>query len=693
LTGAQDLTLNDAGTKTFGSTANIAGFTQVDGTGLATFQGNVTTSEASTFNSLVTLSGMAFSAGGATVLGNAAEDTITLNTGAVTLGGAGAYTLNGAMDGAQALTLAGSNTKTFNSTVTVGNGTTAMTQANTAGNNVSFAEDLFLDGASSFAQQVTLGEMTVTASGATGLNTVVLSGGAVRLQGAGAYTTSGTVSGDQDFTLSGSGTKTFASTINSASLTQTGGQVRLGGNVTTTTGAVDLENAATISSVIVNSGAAAQTYDALTLGGSLTATTTTAVNYAVVNGAGNMTTTAQTINVTPTTVRNNGTFTAIRAGGGDIVVGTGGNFMDATSLGAVRSTGGIVVQTTGQIDARNFTAGTSLSLVSTGGDVGVLNVAVPGNLGVVTGVASAANFSGSSSATGFSLDAGTVNSLDSSILAIPSLGSITLHQNAQTFSYSTGGNLSVTGRINVGNNGNVALAPTGSFVNAFAGNPFTAASTRILTRDLFTYPFSGAVPGLTPVFGATSLSQLGANQIGVALPLLAGSAGPFITEFTTGTGQPYILATQENAVPAVVMPAAYTVAGAFPTRVRYSAEELEMMTPEERSEYEAEQRRQSARVILEQQPGQAEVGVPAEGEIPQAKVPEPAQPAPTAQVILDGKPLAGKSDKEKGDSSQLLRIRPAKAVALRPELDMRGVMEDERLAAEVNVGSAPVAGR
>jgi len=186
---------------------------------------------------------------------------------------------------------------------------------------------------------------------------------------------------------------------------------------------------------------------------------------------------------------------------------------------------------------------------------------------------------------------------------------------------------------------------------------------------------------------------LGANQIGVAIPVSAGSAGPFVTEFTTGTDQPYILATQENAVPAVVMPSAYTVAGAFPTRVRYSAEELEMMTPEERSAYEAAQRRQSARVILERQPGQPEVGVPAEGEIPQAKAPEPAQPAPTAQVILDGKPLAGKSDKEKRDSTQLLRIRPAKAVVLREEIDTRGVMENERLAAEVNVGSAPVAVR
>jgi len=145
-------------------------------------------------------------------------------------------------------------------------------------------------------------------------------------------------------------------------------------------------------------------------------------------------------------------------------------------------------------------------------------------------------------------------------------------------------------------------------------------------------------------------------------------------------------------VPMVMMPGTVTVAGAFPTRVSYTAEELEMMTPEERSAYEAGQRRESARVILERQPGQPEVGVPTEGEIPQAKAPDQDKPAPTAQVLLQGKPLARKSDKEKGDSSQLLRIRPAKAVALRPEMDVQGVMEGERMAAEVNVGSAPVAG-
>ncbi|NBS50403.1 MAG: hypothetical protein EBS97_07365 [Verrucomicrobia bacterium] len=694
MTGSQVLTLNDAGTKTFASTANIAGFAQVDGTGMATFQGNVTTSGASTFNSLVTLSGMTFSAGGLTILGNAAGDTITLNTGMVTLGGSGAYISNGVMTGAQALTLAGNNSKTFNSTVTVGNGTSAMVQADLAGNNAIFAENLVLNGASSFARQVTLDGMTVTASGATSLNTVVLSGGAVTLQGAGGYTTIGAVSGAQNFTLSGSGTKTFVSTINSANLTQTGGQVRLGGDVTTT-GLVDLENAATTASLTVASGGSTQTYDALTLGGNLSANTTSTVNYAVVNGSGNMTTTAQSISVTPTTVRNQGTFTAIRSGGGDIVVGTGGNFMDAVSLGAVRSTGGMVVQTTGQIDAVSFTAGTSITLDTSAGAVNVANVVVPGRLKVVTGGINAANFSGSSSASGFDLDAGTVNALSSSILDIPSLGNITLRNPGQTFSYSTGGNLTVTGQVNVGGTGNVILNPAGIFVNSYAGNPFSANSTKIITKDLFSndWPSNGAVPGLQVVYGVNEIGQVGVNQIGVSTTLLAGNGAPYILEFTTGTGQPYIFA-QQAAIPPVMLPAALTGGNGFAKGVSYSADEIEMMTPAERSAYENQQRQVSSRVILQGEGGEGEeIGAPAEGRTPQASSPQRPMPAvpPTAQVLLEGKPLAGaKSDQERGDSKRMLKIRPTRSVALRSGLDGSEVIESERMAAEVSVGSAPV---
>jgi hypothetical protein len=224
------------------------------------------------------------------------------------------------------------------------------------------------------------------------------------------------------------------------------------------------------------------------------------------------------------------------------------------------------------------------------------------------------------------------------------------------------------------------------------GATFSSPDIRAVTQDFFAFfPNSAGIPGTQVVVGAISLGELGPNQIGVALPVLAGAGGPSSTEFTTGTGQPYILATQENAVPVVMMLAAVTVAGAFPAQVIYSAEELEMMTPEERSAYEAGQRRQSARVILERQPGQPEVGVPTEGEIPQASAPEAEKPAPTARVTLDGKPLAGTPAREKNDSTQILRLRPGRAVAIRPGMDAQGVMGSERMAAEVNVGSAPVA--
>ena len=532
------------------------------------------------------------------------------------------------------------------------------------------------------------------------MNDAVTLAGAATLQGAGSYTVNGAVGGGQNLTLAEAGTKAFNSTLNLGTFSQTGGQVKLGGNVTTT-GLVDLANAATTASLTVASGGSTQTYDALTLGGNLTANTTSTVNYAVVNGSGNMTTTAQSISVTPTTVRNQGTFTAIRSGGGNIVVGTGGNFMDAVSLGAVRSTGGMVVQTTGQIDAASFTAGTSITLDSSAGAVNVADVVVPGTLRVVTGIIdpltdtyAAADFSGSSSASGLALDAGTVNALSSSILDIPSLGNIRLRNPGQTFSYSTGGNLSVTGQVDVGGTGNVIINPAGIFVNSYSGNPFTANSTKIISKDLFSndWPSNGAVPGLQVVYGVNSIGQVGANQVGVSTTLLAGNAGPYILEFTTGTGQPYIFA-QQAAIPPVMLPAELTGGNGFAKTISYSADEIEMMTPGERSAYENQQRQESARVILQGQSGEGEeIGAPSEGRTPQAANPAVQIPvAPTAQVLLEGKPLAGaKSDQERGDAKRILKVRPTRAVALRSGLNVNEVMESERMAAEVSVGSAPV---
>ena len=259
--------------------------------------------------------------------------------------------------------------------------------------------------------------------------------------------------------------------------------------------------------------------------------------------------------------------------------------------------------------------------------------------------------------------------------------------------YSPDGNLNVSGRISV-NSGDITLDPSGNFVNSYAGNPFTANSIKILTKDLFSsWPSNGAVPGLQVVYGVNSIGQVGANQIGVSTTLLAGNAGPFILEFTTGTGQPYILA-QQTAIPPVMLPAALTGGNGFARSVTYSADEIEMMTPEERSAYENQQRQVSARVILQGQSGEGEeIGAPTEGRTPQAATPAALAPvAPTAQVLLEGKPLAGaKSDQERGDATKIIKLRPTRAVALRPSYRAADVMESERMAAEVSVGAAPVA--
>jgi hypothetical protein len=189
-----------------------------------------------------------------------------------------------------------------------------------------------------------------------------------------------------------------------------------------------------------------------------------------------------------------------------------------------------------------------------------------------------------------------------------------------------------------------------------------------------------------------SIGQLSANQIGVSTTLLAGNAAPYILEFTTGTGQPYIFA-QQAAIPTVMLPAALTGGNGFAKTISYSADEIEMMTPEERSAYENQQRQVSARVILQGQSGVGEeIGAPAEGRTPQAAVPAVQIPvAPTAQVLLEGKPLAGaKSDQERGDAKRILKVRPTRVIAVRSGLNVNEVMESERMAAEVSVGSAPV---
>jgi hypothetical protein len=692
MTGNQTtfLHLSSTGTSTFESTVSVNRVDQLVSAGTATFRGDVTTGGVSSFDGATVLDGMAFSAGGVTTMSG-----VTLSAGAVTLQGAGAYLIGGAVAGSQSMILAGGGAKTFNGTVTVGSALLGITQADTLGNTVRFNNTVTTAGVSSFNRGVTLGTMAFNSGGATTMNDSVTLAGAATLQGAGSYTVNGAVGGGQNLTLAQAGTKAFNSTLNLGAFTQTGGKVSLGGGVTTS-GAVNLDSVATTAVVVVDSTTATQAYGSVVLGGNLTAQTTSgnanAVTFGGVTGSGNLT--AKTAGLALNgVVANSGTFNAETSG----LIDLGGTYLTAPEVSNIQSSGGArFASSGGNVSATGVTMETSLAMQALGGQTSIDGVNIKGALNMVSG--GAVNFNGTDSTvsslgfTGTKVSSDGTDGLLANII-VPSLGGITLTGSGNGLSYSPSGNLNVSGRISV-NGGDITLDPSGNFVNSYAGNPFTANSVRIMTKDLFSndWPSNGAVPGLQVVYGVNSVGQVGANQIGVSTTLLAGNASPYILEFTSGTGQPYILA-QQGAIPPVMLPVSLSGGNGFAKTISYSADEIEMMTPEERAAYENQQRQVSARVILQGQSGEAEeIGAPTEGRTPQASIPAVQIPvAPTAQVLLEGKPLAGaKSDQERRDAKRILKVRPTRAIAVRSGLNVNEVMESERMAAEVSVGSAPV---
>ena len=703
VTGQQTIALSGAGTKTFASTADLAGFTQADGSGRAVFQGNVTTTSDSTFASLVTLKGITFStvAGGTSRFGTAADDILSLSGARVTLNGGGAYLIGGAVSGSQSvLALSGAGNKTFASTV----GALGFDQASSAA-VVEFQGDVATSGNSIFNGQVVLGaNFNTTGSNSQNTFNLLDLSQAVTLGGAGAYTVNGAVGGGNNLTLAGGGLKTFQSSVSVGAFEQAGGQVRLGGDVTAG-GAVDLASVATLRDVVLTTTGLdkSQTYGTVSLGGNFTAQAGAgSVAYTTVTGSGNLNTTADAL-VLNGIIQNRGSFTATRSG--NILLGDDpGAFL--SDLNGIQSTGTIgFTADGGSILASGITTANSLTLSAVGPGqiiaVSSVNTQKTLTLNAADGeVIFDPDFP--SRAGTLSFTAGTVENLQDGIVT-GGFGAISLSEEmVEPMTLSSSGNLVLSGAIQVP--GTIYLEAAGTVVNTTGGNPFAPETTVIINSpSLFSSSLQGPfIPNARYVMG-TPPAVSGMGMRTMAATAQAGSVTvyfqntdnfqPYSSEFTTGTGQPYILATQQNAVPAVVMPTAITVAGAFPARVSYSAEELEMMTPEERSAYEAAQRQQSARVILERQPGQADAGGSLEEEAPQANVPAGQTPGPTARSTPDGKPLANKPARENHDSTQILRLRPAKAVVLRPETDGQEVLENERLAAEVNMGSAPVAGR
>jgi len=271
------------------------------------------------------------------------------------------------------------------------------------------------------------------------------------------------------------------------------------------------------------------------------------------------------------------------------------------------------------------------------------------------------------------------------------------------------GLVTMTGSGNVTINGavsslaGVTINPQGGyFINNAGGNVFDnatlAGGVRVVTKDIFSPNLSvGYANGLQVVYGVSDPALLAKNQIGVMDNFTDGNFAPLYFQFTTGTDQPYIFA-QQTAIPLVRFPPSLSFAGGFRQAPRYSPEDLELLTPEERSAYEAAERQKSAKVMLQGNVGVQEVGRSSQSQptSPQAsrENAEEAGKKPTARVWLQGQPLArSQTDADRQDTTRLLKANHSRAVALRPP-SVQGeddILFGERISAEIGVVSLPVA--
>lgn len=249
------VTTNSTGTTAFqGALTTASGITQAGTAGTVTLGGNADIGAgdtATTFNGNVVLDGLLFSSDGAVTFGDAAADTLTLQTGDVTIETTGAgdtLTVNAATDGPRDLILniadattfaaavgaAGAGTEigdatgraitinspgatTFQSTLETRSG---IYQAGTAG-TVTFQAGVTAaagDTDSAFDGSVILDGITFTGGGgitfgSDGADALTLQTGAVTLQPAGALTVNAATDGGVDLILDAGGATTLNGTV------------------------------------------------------------------------------------------------------------------------------------------------------------------------------------------------------------------------------------------------------------------------------------------------------------------------------------------------------------------------------------------------------------------------------------------------------------------------------------------------
>ncbi|QCN98175.1 filamentous hemagglutinin N-terminal domain-containing protein (plasmid) [Azospirillum argentinense] len=246
--GAYALAINNKSTTQFtgtvGGTTALASLT-TDAAGTSSLK-SVTTTGAQTYNDAVTLDG--------TYTGGSFTTSAAATLGGATTVNAGTATFNGTVNGAQALTIAGTGTAQFNAAV---GGTTALASLTTnAGATASFL-NVTTSGAQTHNAATTLDGTYTTTTGAFTANGAVTLAGDTTVNGGSSVLFAGTVDGAYALAVNNKGATQFTGAV--------GGTTALASLTTDAGGTTSLRNVTTTG---------AQTYnDAVTLNGTYTTTT------------------------------------------------------------------------------------------------------------------------------------------------------------------------------------------------------------------------------------------------------------------------------------------------------------------------------------------------------------------------------------------------------------------------------------
>lgn len=725
--------LGGSGAAQFLGDVMAAGFTQNSRAGSLSFAQTVLTTDTSSFNGPVVLGtqfnsdfSTTFAQGGTVQLGS---DLVLMGDGAfsfltslqgqgfdLTMTGSASLALGAGGTGLKAFTAMDGATSvggTFSVNSFTQNAGTTLSMSGTTTINGGAGTALFNGGTAAFSGFRLNGGANIQGTSVTSAGTTTVAG-LVSLGGTGNLTSSGGVltlaSGldlQKDYVLtgnggysvggevtapgvalglSGSGAKSFAADVGAdtarlTTFTQTGGRVTLAGGVYA--GDIININGLTVSGSAARLDTTSASADGIVLGSG------------GVQGTGNLALFADGVSLVGL-VANNGTFSATRNGN----LALGGAYLSVGEVALIQSSrGAIFTSEAGMVSSGNGvrTSG-NLTLISQKNDPGNIVVSmngttVGGALAITAQDGTVAFSAPTSTTRSLSLDAQAVTGLE--FIRTGIFGRINIAASStDPVVYGTTGDLILnSGTLDFGTSTLVLASASGTIIsNAGNVNPFGAGTdVTIYSYSLFNPQLQGAfIPGATYVrgspkggLGELGLMTTGAGSLTVYYDNLDNFL-PYTSQFTTGTGQPYVLATQ-NEIPAVATPERMNFAGGFASRPAYTEDEIDMMTPAERSAFEADRRQQAERVILERQGGQ----------VPQAKASgEGEERTPTAQAIPENRPLAEKAPVFPRDSTQIFRLRPGKAVATwEAPGAVQQVLESDRMAAEVHMGSAPVAER